>query len=119
MFSGGNLEIGSFRKTSIAKDLNAQTLERVRFAFCGKGSKLLAVKPMKYTVVLEREADGGYVATAPVLPGCFSQGDDRQEALANIREAIELYVEDCRLAGDPVPEEDSVEYVELLTGTFG
>ena len=58
---------------------------------------------MKYTVILEREADGGYVVSVPVLPGCVSQGDTREEALANIREAIDLYVEDCRLAGDPVP----------------
>jgi hypothetical protein len=47
--------------------------------------------PMRYTVVLELEADGGYVASVPALPGCVSQGDDRAEALANIREAIELY----------------------------
>ena len=63
---------------------------------------------MKYTVILEREADGGYVVTVPALPGCISQGDTREEALRNIHEAIDLYVEDCRLAGDPVPEEDSL-----------
>lgn len=60
---------------------------------------------MRYTVVLEKEADGGYVAVVPTLPGCVSQGDDREEALANIREAIELYIQDCRDAGDPVPTE--------------
>lgn len=57
---------------------------------------------MRYTVVLEQEPDGGYVASVPALPGCVSQGDTRQAALDNIREAIELYVEDCREAGDPV-----------------
>jgi len=72
---------------------------------------------MKYTVILERESDSGFVASVPVLPGCVSQGDAREEALANIREAIDLYVEDCQLAGDPVPEEDSLEYVELKTST--
>jgi predicted RNase H-like HicB family nuclease len=72
---------------------------------------------MKYTVILEREADGGYVASVPVLPGCVSQGNTRDEALKNIEEAIELYVDDCRRAGDPVPQEDSLEYVELKTGT--
>ena len=60
---------------------------------------------MRYTVVLEQEADGGYVASVPALPGCVSQGESRAEALANICEAIELYVEDCRDAGDPVPTE--------------
>jgi predicted RNase H-like HicB family nuclease len=72
---------------------------------------------MKYTVILEREADGGFVASVPVLPGCVSQGDTREEALSNIREAIDVYVEDCLAAGDTVPAEDSVEYVELKTGT--
>lgn len=65
-------------------------------------------RQMKYTVALEREPDNGYVATVPILPGCVSQGDTREEALRNIREAIELYVEDCRAAGDPVPGEDSM-----------
>ena len=75
------------------------------------------LRVMKYTVILERETDGGFVASVPVLPGCISQGDSRDEAMANIREAIDLYIEDCLLAGDPVPQEDSREYVELLTGT--
>jgi predicted RNase H-like HicB family nuclease len=69
--------------------------------------------PMRYTVVLEQEEDGGYVASVPALPGCVSQGDDRSEALKNIREAIELYVEDCREAGDPVPTEAGKEFVEI------
>ena len=68
---------------------------------------------MRYTVDLEQEGDGGYVATAPALPGCVSQGDDRAEALANVREAIELYIEDCREAGDPVPTEIGREFVDI------
>ena len=68
---------------------------------------------MRYTVILEREGDGGYVASVPALPGCVSQGDTRAEALQNIREAIELYVEDCREAGDPVPTEAGKEFVEV------
>jgi predicted RNase H-like HicB family nuclease len=59
---------------------------------------------MKYTVVLERENDGGFVATVPALPGCVSQGDTGEEALTNIRDAMELCIEDCRVAGDPIPE---------------
>jgi len=68
---------------------------------------------MRYTVVLEREAEGGYVASVPALPGCVSQGDDRVQTLANIREAIELYVEDCRDAGDPIPTEAGKEFIEV------
>ena len=68
---------------------------------------------MWYTVVLEREEDGGYVVSVPALPGCVSQGDDRVQALANIREAIALYIEDCRSAGDPIPTETGKEFVEV------
>jgi predicted RNase H-like HicB family nuclease len=68
---------------------------------------------MRYTVVLEREPDGGYVVSVSALPGCVSQGDTRAEALANIREATELYVDDCREAGDPVSTEAGKEFVEV------
>ena len=68
---------------------------------------------MRYTVVLEEEADGGYVVSVPALPGCVSEGDTRAEALANIREAIALYIDDCREAGDPIPTEAGKEFVEV------
>jgi predicted RNase H-like HicB family nuclease len=68
---------------------------------------------MRYTVVLEQEADGGYVVSVPALPGCVSQADNRAQALTNIREAIELYVDDCRDAGDPVPTEAGKEFIEV------
>jgi len=62
---------------------------------------------------LEQEADGGYVASVPALPGCVSQGDSRAEVSANIREAIELYIDDCREAGDPIPIEAGREFVDI------
>ena len=58
---------------------------------------------MRYTVILEQESDGGYVATIPALPGCVTQGDTRDEVMKNIREAADLYIEDCIASGDPVP----------------
>jgi len=70
---------------------------------------------MRYTVVLEREADGGYVVTVPALLGCVSQGDTRDEVMRNIREAAHLYIEDCIASGDPVPTEAGREYFELTT----
>ncbi len=72
---------------------------------------------MRYTVVIERESDGGYVATVPALPGCVSQGDTRDEVTRNIREAADLYIEDCIAAGDPVPSEAGIEYFEIATST--
>jgi predicted RNase H-like HicB family nuclease len=74
---------------------------------------------MGFTVVLEQEADGGYVVTVPALPGCVSQGDTREEALQNIREAIVLYVEHCRARGEAIPREVETEYVELDEREYG
>ncbi len=48
---------------------------------------------MKFTVVPSPEADGGYSVVCPTIPGCVSQGDSLEEALANIREAILLCLE--------------------------
>lgn len=48
---------------------------------------------MKLTVILEPSDEGGYTAFVPSLPGCISEGEDIDDALANIQEAIELYLE--------------------------
>ncbi|MCK5833858.1 type II toxin-antitoxin system HicB family antitoxin [bacterium] len=48
---------------------------------------------MKLKVILEPSEDGGYTVYVPSLPGCISEGDTVKEALANIEEAIELYLE--------------------------
>ena len=48
---------------------------------------------MKIKVILEEQEEGGYTVYAPSLPGCISQGDSKEEALKNIKEAIELYLE--------------------------
>ena len=47
---------------------------------------------MSYTVVLEEAEEGGYTVTVPALPGCISEGDSYDEALENIKDAIELYL---------------------------
>ena len=48
---------------------------------------------MKLKVVIEEGEDGYYVVTVPSLPGCISQGKTKEEALENIKEAIEIYLE--------------------------
>jgi predicted RNase H-like HicB family nuclease len=48
---------------------------------------------MRFNVVLEVAEEGGYTVSVPSLPGCISEGETREEALKNIREAIELYLE--------------------------
>jgi len=48
---------------------------------------------MKLKVVLAKQEEGGYTIYVPSLPGCISQGETKNEALRNIKEAIELYLE--------------------------
>lgn len=60
----------------------------------------------RYTVILEREPDGGYHVFCPALKGCHSQGDTQDEALKNIEEAASLYLESLRAHGEPIPSED-------------
>jgi antitoxin HicB len=59
---------------------------------------------MDFKVVLEPDLEGGYVIHCPSLPGCYSQGATIDEAMANIREAIELCIEDMRAHGEPLPD---------------
>jgi len=58
---------------------------------------------MEFIVVLEKDEDGYIVAECPSLPGCLSQGTTREEALANIKDAIEGYLESLRKHGEPLP----------------
>jgi len=60
-------------------------------------------KVLQYTAVFEPEKTGGYSVTIPALPGCISEGDTFEEALANIKEAAELYLED--LKDSEIPKE--------------
>lgn len=54
-------------------------------------------------VLIYQDEDGGWCAECPSLPGCVSQGEDREETIRNIKEAIEAYVEALEQDGLPVP----------------
>lgn len=58
---------------------------------------------MKYRVIIQQDEDGMLVAEVPALPGCISQGATRIEVLANIREAIEAYLESLKAHDEPIP----------------
>ncbi|MFY9484725.1 MAG: type II toxin-antitoxin system HicB family antitoxin [Patescibacteria group bacterium] len=58
---------------------------------------------LRYDVVYEKAPEGGYVAYAPALPGCHTQGETIEETRDNIHEAIELYLESLKEAGEPIP----------------
>jgi predicted RNase H-like HicB family nuclease len=62
-----------------------------------------------FKVFLEPDADyGGYVGVCPSIPGCYSQGKTVEEALANIREAIDLRLEDTESRGEEIPDPNNV-----------
>ena len=64
---------------------------------------------MKLRIVLEPSEEGGYTAIVPSLPGCISEGDTREEALKNIREAIELYLEPVEDDQTYAPDAEMIE----------
>jgi predicted RNase H-like HicB family nuclease len=68
---------------------------------------------MDFRVLVWQDEDGVFFVECPALPGCNSQGKTRPEALANITEAIELYLEDLKLRGDPIPPPISEETVHV------
>jgi antitoxin HicB len=62
----------------------------------------------RYSVVLIPDPqDGGYTVFVPTLPGCITEGDTVEEALANARDAILSYLADVKASGEPIPEEKS------------
>ena len=68
---------------------------------------------MKYAVVIEK-TETGYSAYAPDLPGCVSVGRTRAEMIRNIREAIELYLDELRDQGAPIPAPTTdTEYIAV------
>jgi predicted RNase H-like HicB family nuclease len=73
---------------------------------------------MKFTVILEPELDGGFSVICPAIPGCASQGESLDEALANVREAIlgclEILSEDGRTVPAETPEMIAREVEECL-----
>jgi predicted RNase H-like HicB family nuclease len=64
---------------------------------------------MKLRVVLEPSEEGGYTVLVPSLPGCISEGDTKEEALQNIREAIALYLEPVEDDFYPHPEAEIID----------
>ena len=67
---------------------------------------------MKFAIMLEQDEDGFIVVSCPALPGCHSQGKTREEAIANITEAIQGYIASLRKHGEPIPV-THVEEVEV------
>lgn len=68
----------------------------------------------KYTIILDPDPEeGGYTVTVPSLPGCVTQGETLEEAIAMAKDAIRLFIETLIADGEPVPEER--EHPQALT----
>ena len=64
------------------------------------------MKEYRYTIILHPDPEqGGYTVTVPALPGCVTEGDTLEEAIAMAKEAIHLYLESLLADGEPIPEE--------------
>jgi len=65
------------------------------------------MEALEYTVILHRDEEySGYWVEVPTLPGCVSQGKSKEEALSNIKEAIELHLECLKEDGEEIPKEE-------------
>lgn len=68
---------------------------------------------MKYRALIQQDEDGVFVAEVPTLPGCVSQGMTRAEAIKNVQEAIEAYLESLKAHDQPIPPSIDEEVVEV------
>jgi predicted RNase H-like HicB family nuclease len=68
---------------------------------------------MKFAITFEQDEDGYIVVSCPALPGCHSQGRTKEEAITNVREAIQGYIASMRKHGEPIPSIMDVEEVEV------
>jgi predicted RNase H-like HicB family nuclease len=82
-----------------------QTEAKAEVIKLGKSRNTAMLNTMNFTVTLDRDEDGVWVAECPSIPGCVSQGDSREEALGNVREAIVLCLEVRSERGMPLTVE--------------
>lgn len=68
---------------------------------------------MKYRVLIEQDEEGWFTAEVPSLPGCISQGKTREEAVKNIQDAIQGYIESLEKHNEPIPPPIQEELVEV------
>ena len=68
---------------------------------------------LRFRVLIDQDEDGVFVAECPNLPGCVSQGRTREEALTNIRDAIQGYLASLEKHKEPIPPPVGEEVVEI------
>jgi predicted RNase H-like HicB family nuclease len=73
----------------------------------------MTAKSHEFEVVLQPEEDGGFSVSVPALPGCHTQGENREEALEMARDAIEGYLEVLGDEGRPLPQPALIERITV------
>ena len=68
---------------------------------------------MRFRITLEQDEEGMFVAVCPTLPGCISQGKTREEAVQNIKDAVDGYIESLKKHNEPIPPSIEEEVVEV------
>ncbi len=68
---------------------------------------------MRFRVIIEQDGDGLYIAQCPTLPGCVSQGKNRDEAVENIRDAIQGYLASLKKHNEAIPPSIEEAVVEV------
>ncbi len=66
----------------------------------------------RFSVVIERDKEG-YFAFCPELQGCYTQGDNYEEVMENVKDAIRLHVEDRLISGEDIPQAESISLTSL------
>ena len=69
---------------------------------------------MKYRIIIEQDEDGAFISKCPALPGCISQGKSREEAIENIKDAIEGYLASLKKHNEPIPPTIEEEIIEVV-----
>ena len=67
----------------------------------------------RFTALVEQDEDGVFISSCPALPGCHSQGDTYDEAIENLKDALQLYLEAKLSFGEPIPVEVGSHLVEV------
>lgn len=73
----------------------------------------MKAKTLNYTALFQKEPEGGYTVTVPMLPGCVTYGKNLQEARKMAEEAITLYIESLKAHKEEIPNEEEVFYTRL------
>lgn len=68
---------------------------------------------MKFRILVEQDEEGMWVAECSTLPGCISQGKTREDAINNIKDAIDGYMQSLRKHNEPIPPQITEEVVEV------